>query len=248
MVDYDGRTWGVILVRENDKLSDEVAFEIKDTLSIYEAARIASGRHPCPRILRGAGIDAYWVLTAGVNSKSWRRVRPQRSVDVFHALKDAVEQGMITPTKLVYLNKPTYRTKGDIDCRFTRVKTVDVARICAKKGWHPKPLRPPTEELQRELHENILPASSVSSDSKKSVSPSVGARPRNPLPASLNPELRKFLNTRGPCSETVAWRDAEARFGARITRGRIRALRSVKGARGRPQKIPPSTAALSLAG
>jgi hypothetical protein len=34
MVDYDGCTWGVILVREKDKkLFGEVEFEIKDTLS-----------------------------------------------------------------------------------------------------------------------------------------------------------------------------------------------------------------------
>jgi hypothetical protein len=111
MVDYDGRTWGVISVREEDKkLFGEEAFEIRDTLSIYEAAMVVSGRHPCPRILRGAGIDGYWgLLTARINEKGWQRVRPQRSVDMFHTLMDAIKQDKIKPTRLVYHTKRSHQ-------------------------------------------------------------------------------------------------------------------------------------------
>src|SRR5262249_53364257 len=124
MTHRDGRIWGVIPVREEDKKHGEVEFEIKDTLTLYEAARIASGRHPYPRALRGAGMDLYWsFLTAGIKSEGWQHVRPQRSVDMLHAAMNAIKQDTIKPTRLVCL------PNGDIDWR-TRIKTEDAARIC----------------------------------------------------------------------------------------------------------------------
>ena len=146
MTDRNGPVWGAI------RFPGEATFEIKDSLSIYEAARIASARHPVPRVLDGQDADAHWQwLAAGSDRRDWKRVRPQRSVTVFHALTEAIEQDRIKPVRLVYLTQPTPRTKGTIDWTLTRVKTIDVARLCMENGWQPKLLRPPTEEIEREL-------------------------------------------------------------------------------------------------
>jgi hypothetical protein len=151
MTDCNSPVWGVIS-NGRGNVSHEAAFEIKDSLSIYEAARIASGRHPVPRYLDGSDIDAYWgLLAAGSDRRDWRRVRPQRSMAMFHALRDAIEQDRIKPVRLLYLTQPTQSTKGTIDFLFTRVKTIDVARICMENSWQAKLLRPPTEEMEREL-------------------------------------------------------------------------------------------------
>jgi hypothetical protein len=133
--------WGVVSIGRGN-VSGEASFEIKDSLTIYEAARVASGQHPVPRFLDGADINAFWnVLSAGYDRRDWHRVRPQRSVGVFHALM--IEQGKIKPIRLAYLAKPSIWAKGNIDWRFTRIKTMDVARLCIENGWQPKLLRWP---------------------------------------------------------------------------------------------------------
>jgi hypothetical protein len=77
-------------------------------------------------------------------------VRPQRSIAMFRAIMDAIEQDKITPVILIYLTKPTPGTKGALFWRFTRIKTIDVERLCWK-------LLRPTEELAGEPRENSLP-------------------------------------------------------------------------------------------
>jgi hypothetical protein len=150
MTECTGPVRGVISIG-GDNPSGEAPFEIKDSLSIYEAARIASGRHPAPRFLEGADMAAYWrLLAAGSNRQDWRRVRPQRSVAMFRAIMDAIEQDKMTPVILIYLTNPTPSTKGALDWRFTRIKTIDVERLCWK-------LLRPTEELAGEPRENSLP-------------------------------------------------------------------------------------------
>jgi hypothetical protein len=154
--------WSVIRVPTGEDSwltnpSGEAAFELGNTLTIYEAARIASGRHPMPRLLDGADSNFYWeMLSAGSTSQGWRRFRPLRSVNVFHALMDAINKGEIEPVNPVYATTPGPCTKGTIDWRHTKVKAMDVARLCVTNGWHPKLLRPLIEDLQRELRESAL--------------------------------------------------------------------------------------------
>ena len=77
-------------------------------------------------------------------------MRPQRSIAMFRAIMDAIEQDKITPVILIYLTKPTPGTKGALFWRFTRIKTIDVERLCWK-------LLRPTEELAGEPREISLP-------------------------------------------------------------------------------------------
>ena len=52
MTECTGPVRGILSIG-GDNPFGEVPFEIKDSLSIFEAARIASGRHPAPRLLEG---------------------------------------------------------------------------------------------------------------------------------------------------------------------------------------------------
>jgi hypothetical protein len=199
MTDCNGPVWGVIS-NGRGNVSHEAQFEIRYSLSIYEAARIVSGRHPVPRFLDGADIDAYWqLLAAGSDRRNWRRVRPQRSVAMFHALTDAIEQDRIKPVKLVYLTQPTPRAKGTIDYRNTRVKTIDVARLCTEKGWPAKLLRPPTEDLERELVGDEAPA-----DVDAECSTWLAALPEHPR--LTKEKARKKFNRRQANCKTIGIR------------------------------------------
>src|SRR5262249_44166722 len=142
----DGRIWGVIPVSEEDKKTFFAEpFEIKDDLTVYEAAMVVAGRHPNLRSVRGPNKGFYLeFLTAGAKSKSRQGARARRSVNVFYALRDAIKRDEIKPTKSVYL------PNGDIDLQLTRIKTEDVARLCAKNGWRPRFLQPPAKATPKQ--------------------------------------------------------------------------------------------------
>src|SRR5262245_45783930 len=101
----DGRVWGVIPVSEEEKKTFFAEpFEIKDDLTVYEAAMVVAGRHPNLRSVRGPDKGFYLeFLTAGARSKSRQGARTRRSVNVFYALRDAIKRDEIKPTKPVYL-------------------------------------------------------------------------------------------------------------------------------------------------
>jgi hypothetical protein len=179
----------------------EAPFEIKDSLSIFEAARIASGRHPAPRFLEGEDMATYWrLIAAGSDRQDWRRVRPQRSISMFRAIMDAIEQDKIIPVILIYLIKPTPGIKGALDWRFTRIKTIDVERLCWK-------LLRPTEALAGEPRENSLPTIPAA-EPLAIGAPAGGEAPddveaeRRACPAAL-PEHPRHKKRRRPQTENV---------------------------------------------
>jgi hypothetical protein len=101
MTECIGPVRGILSIG-GDNPFGEAPFEIKDSLSIFEAARIASGRHPAPRFLEGEDMATYWrLIAAGSDRQDWRRVRPQRSIAMFRAITDAIEQDKITPVILI---------------------------------------------------------------------------------------------------------------------------------------------------
>jgi hypothetical protein len=233
MTDRDGRVWGVIPVRAEDKKSFCEEFEIKDDLSIYEAAMIASGRHPWPRIVGAADIGFYWdFLTAGIKGKGRQRVRAQRSVDMFYALMDAIKRDK--PTTLVYL------LNGDIDWRFTRIKTEDVVKLAEEKGWRLKFLRPLIATLE------AVPGASAKAEHESdgcAVDKAVlKLEPLKPFPAKRESELKSYLvgharkqkDAGAQNNENIARQAAEEHFEAKISRDLVRSLRKEAGCLGAP--------------
>jgi hypothetical protein len=199
MTECPGPVRGVISIGGENPFG-EAPFEIKDSLSIFEAARIASGRHPAPRFLEGEDMAVYWrLIAAGSDRQDWRRVRPQRSVAMFRAIMDAIEQDKITPVILIYLIKPTPGTKGALDWRFTRIKTADVERLC----W--KLLRPPTEELAGEPRENSLPTIPAAEPL------AIGAQGGDEAPDDIEAECRQWLAAQ-PEDPRLKRKDAFERF------------------------------------
>ena len=77
----DGRIWGVIPVSEEEKKTFFAEpFEIKDDLTVYEAAMVVAGRHPNLRSVRGPDKGFYLeFLTAGAKSKSRQGARTTQS-------------------------------------------------------------------------------------------------------------------------------------------------------------------------
>jgi hypothetical protein len=255
MTECTGPVRGVLSIG-GDNPFGEAPFEIKDSLSIFEAARIASGRHPAPRFLEGEDMATYWrLIAAGSDRQDWRRVRPQRSISMFRAIMDAIEQDKIIPVTLIYLIKPAPGTKGALDWRFTRIKTIDVERLC----WN---LLRPTEALAGEPRENSLPTipaaeplaigapaggeapadtASVEQCLRESTlpespeKPSPGEASPPVLSADVDTKINDFLRSSGLTNMDVAWPLVQAKFGVKQKRFRSLWTRGHFGGRpGRP--------------
>jgi hypothetical protein len=120
-------------------------FEIKDILTLYEAAMVYAGRHPYPHFfdVKDSSIkECREFLRLGVSEKSSRkRLRAQRSWDIYCELIRRIERGRIQPVETAY------DPQGKIDLRRTRIKTSDLMCLAADRGEKPRYLRPRLLEL-----------------------------------------------------------------------------------------------------
>jgi hypothetical protein len=68
-----------------------------ESLTLYEAARLISGRHPYPLLPGGVNtLGPCWgLIAAGSTGEDRRRYRPQRGKAAFEALRQKVESGGI---------------------------------------------------------------------------------------------------------------------------------------------------------
>ena len=114
-------------------------FKIGDVLTIYEAAMVYAGRHPYPYFfdVKGRGIKEHLeLLRLGLAQSSPRkRVRAQRSWDIYCELIKRIEQTRIQPVKLAY------DRLRSIDLRRTQIRTSDLADLAKERGETPRYLR-----------------------------------------------------------------------------------------------------------
>jgi hypothetical protein len=113
-----------------------------ESLTLYEAARLISGRHPYPLLPDGVNtLGPCWGLIAGGSTGATRRRhRPQRGKAAFEALRQKVMSGEI-PADMCHRAQPDTISDGGIDWLNVKVATADVVRRCEEKGWRPKAMR-----------------------------------------------------------------------------------------------------------
>jgi hypothetical protein len=121
------------------------SFAIGESLTLYEAARIISGRHPYP--LSPDGVTTLGphmgLISAGSTSLTRRRHRPLRAKAAFEALRQKVESGKIHAEEIPRLSLPGTIFDGGIDWLNVKVATADVVRLCEEQGWRCGLLREP---------------------------------------------------------------------------------------------------------
>ena len=114
-------------------------FKIGDVLTIYEAAMVYAGRHPYPYFfdVKDRSIEAHLeFLKLGLaQSPPRKRVRAERSWDIYCELIRRIEQSRIQPVKLA--SDPL----GGIDPCRTRIRTSDLADLAKERGETPRYLR-----------------------------------------------------------------------------------------------------------
>jgi hypothetical protein len=123
-------------------------FIVGDALTIYEAAMVYAGRHPYPyffRIKGGSIEDHLEFLRLGVAQHSPRkRVRAQRSWDIYREIMIRIEQGKIRHLKTAY------DAEGRTDPCRTQIRTSDLRKLAKERGEKPRYLRtlliPPSNE------------------------------------------------------------------------------------------------------
>jgi hypothetical protein len=124
-------------------------FNIGETLTIYQAAMVYSGRHPGGRFVDGtkdydrATLHDYELFLG----KGARDAPRKLAWDIYCQLREMVASGDIKP------NKPAYTPTGDIDPRDTLIATTDVAKLARARGQSPEYLanwmREPPRASQR---------------------------------------------------------------------------------------------------
>jgi hypothetical protein len=138
-------------------------FKIGDVLTIYEAAMVYAGRHPYPYFfdVKDRSIEAHLeFLKLGLaQSPPRKRVRAERSWDIYCELIRRIEQGGIQPVKLAY------DRLGRIDPRRTQIRTSDLADLAKERREKPRYLRPllinlPSDESATKRTEATLAARS----------------------------------------------------------------------------------------
>lgn len=120
--------------------SDEAPFNIGDNLTVFEAAMVYAGRHPCPVFLRDGSLEDHqnW-LRAGVREEEPRarcRARARRSWDIYCDLRKRIASGKIVPIKSAYLRG------GEIDPIRTFIRTSDLVDLATERGERPGYLMP----------------------------------------------------------------------------------------------------------
>jgi hypothetical protein len=114
-------------------------FKIGDVLTIYEAAMVYTGRHPYPYFfdVKGRGIKEHLeFLRLGLaQSSPKKRVRAQRSWDIYCEIAKRIEEQRIRPVKRAY------DPQGRLDLRLTLIRTADVLEIANDRCERPKYLR-----------------------------------------------------------------------------------------------------------
>jgi hypothetical protein len=120
------------------KASDEIPgggdagdpFIVGDELTIFEAAMVYCGRHPCGRFIEGASLRVHESFVG-------RSVLPQRNFDerphktswaVWRDLCERVDRGEIEPVRKYY------SSDGKLDPLTTVIRTVDLANLAKKRG------------------------------------------------------------------------------------------------------------------
>jgi hypothetical protein len=117
-------------------------FALGESLTLYEAARIISGRHPYPVSPDGVTtLGPRWeFIAAGSTGATRRRHRPARAKEAFEALQQKVMIGAILD-EMPRLSHPGTISDGGIDWLNVRIKTADVIDLCNERGWRPRFLR-----------------------------------------------------------------------------------------------------------
>jgi hypothetical protein len=115
----------------------EEPFEVGPEITVYQAAMVYAGRHPCERLL-GVGSDHpptpddYLAFLKGGME---RRVNVQQSWDIWCELAKRIEAGEIKPVRC------RYARPGKMDFVHTVIRLVDVARLATERGEHPEYLQ-----------------------------------------------------------------------------------------------------------
>ena len=96
-------------------------FVIGETLTVFEAAMVYAGRHPHGAFLKDASIEVHEKFLRGRSDDRTRENRRRlRSWDIYCEIRTRVRSGRIVPVK------PAYDLSGEIDARYTRVRTSDL--------------------------------------------------------------------------------------------------------------------------
>jgi hypothetical protein len=111
-----------------------LALAVGPILSLYEACRLVSGRVPYPPGLEI--VPSMALMSGGADKPGYHHQRPhaRRGRAAFVALKGLIDKGEIA-ADMAYLSPPTTTSDGEIDWLNTKVRTSDVAALCAEKGW-----------------------------------------------------------------------------------------------------------------
>jgi hypothetical protein len=118
--------------------SDEKPFEIRDRITVFDAAMIYAGRHPHGRFLKDGSVADYLdFLRAGTpdQARSRERARARQSWDILCQLINRIQNRTIKPARI------TYQPSGEIDPTRTLIQTSDLTALATERGGHPKYLR-----------------------------------------------------------------------------------------------------------
>ena len=113
-------------------------FQLGAELTVYEAAVIYAGRHPCGGFLRDADYNDYvqflqTVYPTGPRSRSAARAR--KRWDICCDIVERIKRGAIQPVR------PAFRPSGEIDIVRTTIKTSDLVDLATSRGERPRHLR-----------------------------------------------------------------------------------------------------------
>jgi hypothetical protein len=157
----------------------EEPFRIGDVLTIYEAAMVYSGRHPYPYFfdVKGRGIKEHleFLRLGLVQSSPRKRMRAQRSWDIYCELIRRIEQSRIQPVKLA--SDPL----GGIDPCRTRIRTSDLADLAKERGEKPRYLRHLPINLPSEESETVQTEATLSDPSGGRATQRIATRPAREL-------------------------------------------------------------------
>jgi hypothetical protein len=154
-------------------------FKIGDVLTVYEAAMVYAGRHPYPYFfdVKGRGIKEHLeFLRLGLAQSSPRkRVRAQRSWDIYCGLMRRIEQGKIQPVKFAY------DRLGRIDPRRTQIRTSDLANLAKERGETPRYLRHLLINLPSDESATVQTEATLSERSEGRATQRIATRPAREL-------------------------------------------------------------------
>jgi len=113
-------------------------FEIRDEITVYDAAMLCGGRHPHNGFLRGGDYDdcmRFLKHSISRDPRGRHGFRQRRSWSIFCDLKGRIERGEIKPVRR------HYRPSGELDLVCTVLKISDVVDVVASRGERSRLLR-----------------------------------------------------------------------------------------------------------